>query len=100
MLPDGGAFESEYLQLYIVAQVELFERHAASGADGVPPASLEVVRAWNDHDLERLRTLLPDDFYLDDRRRTCVGRIDSAAAYLASLAALWVLSRDLRLDAL
>jgi hypothetical protein len=82
------------------ASTELFERYAASGADGAPALSLDIVRAWNDHDLERLRALLPADFYLDDRRRTGVGRIEGAAAYLRSLAALWDLSHDLRIDTL
>ena len=82
------------------ANAELFERYAALGADGAGPVALEILRAWNTHDLERLRVLLPDDFYLDDRRRTGVGRLDGADAYLASLAAMWELSRDLRTDAL
>ena len=49
---------------------------------------MDLVRAWNAHDLGRLRALLPDDFYLDDRRRTGVGKIDGADAYVASLAAM------------
>jgi class 3 adenylate cyclase/tetratricopeptide (TPR) repeat protein len=84
----------------VAASRELFERYAANGADGAPRATFDVVQAWNDHDLERLRTLLPADFYLDDRRRTGVGRLDSAAAYLGSLKALWDLSRDLRIEVL
>lgn len=84
----------------IAASAELFERYAASGADGAAPVALDVMRAWNAHDLARLRALLPADFYLDDRRRTGVGRLDGADAYLASLAALWELSRDLRLETL
>ena len=84
----------------IAASTELFERYAASGADGVSQRALEVARAWNDHDLRRMRALLPDDFYLDDRRRTGVGRIEGADAYVASLAAMHELSPDLRLDVL
>ncbi len=82
------------------AGAELFERYAASGADDAPPASLDLVRAWNAHDRERVRALLPDDFYLDDRRRTGVGRLDGADAYVASLDAMWDLSRDLRTETL
>jgi class 3 adenylate cyclase/tetratricopeptide (TPR) repeat protein len=82
------------------ASAELFERYAANGADGASAAILDVVRAWNDHDPERLRALLPDDFYLDDRRRTGVGRITGVDAYLASLTAIWELSSDLRLEML
>ena len=58
------------------------------------------MRAWNAHDRERVRALLPDDFYLDDRRRTGVGRLDGADAYVASLDAMWDLSRDLRIETL
>jgi hypothetical protein len=47
-----------------------------------------------------MRTLLPAEFYLDDRRRTGVGRMEGADAYLRSLAALWELSNDLRSEAL
>jgi hypothetical protein len=47
-----------------------------------------------------MRALLPAEFYLDDRRRTGVGRMEGADAYLRSLAALWELSGDLRSEAL
>jgi hypothetical protein len=82
------------------ASAELFERYAAAGADGASPAVLDIFRAWNAHDFERLQAGLPDDFYLDDRRRTGVGRLASAAAYLTGLTALWELSRDVRLETL
>jgi hypothetical protein len=80
-------------------RAELFERYVANGADGLRRASSRS-RAWNDHDLERMRALLPEGFYLDDRRRTGVGRLAGADAYLASLAAVWELSRDLRIEML
>ncbi len=82
------------------ASAELLERYAASGADGAEALALAAVRAWNAHDLERLRELLPADFYLDDRRRTGVGRLEGIDAYLTSLAAVWELSRDLRIETL
>jgi hypothetical protein len=82
------------------ASAELFERYAASRDHGLAPVAFDGVRAWNAHDLERLRALLPPDFYLDDRRRTGVGRLDGVDAYLASLAAVWELSRDLRIETL
>jgi len=82
------------------ASTELFERYAASGADGAPPETIEGIRAWNAHDLERVRALLPDDFYLNDHRRTGVGRLNGADAYLASIAAMYEISSDLRVDAL
>src|SRR6185436_17829450 len=84
----------------VAASTELFECYAARGADGVSAIAFEGVRAWNAHDLTRLRAALPAEFYLDDRRRTGVGHLDGAAAYLDSLAALWALSRDLRIDVL
>jgi class 3 adenylate cyclase/ketosteroid isomerase-like protein len=82
------------------ASTELFERYVASGAAGLASNVIEIGRAWNAHDLERLRALLPDDFYLDDRRRTGVGRLEGLDAYLDSLSAVWELSRDLRIEIL
>ena len=70
------------------------------GADGARPELFDVARAWNDHDLVRLRSLLPDDFYLDDHRRTGVGRVQGADAYVDSIAALYELSHDIRTDVL
>lgn len=93
----GAAFDPDDRA---AASTELFERYVASGADGLTSNAIAIARAWNDHDLERLRTLLPADFYLDDRRRTGVGRLDGVDAYLASLAAVWELSRDLRIEML
>src|SRR5262249_42194242 len=37
------------------ASAELFERWVASGADGLPAAAIEVIRAMNDHDLDLMR---------------------------------------------
>jgi len=82
-----------------VASAEMVERYIHS-ADDLPSATLEILRAWNDHDLERLRTLLPADYYLYDRRRTGVGRLDGPDAYLASLEALFQLSRDVTIETL
>jgi hypothetical protein len=79
------------------AHTELFERYVAS--NGFSADALVFARAFNDHDLDRLRVLLPPDFYLDDHRRTGVGRL-GADAYLASLAALWQLSHDLTFETL
>jgi ketosteroid isomerase-like protein len=82
------------------ASVELFERYVAGGAGGLASNVIAITRAWNDHDLERLRALLPADYYLDDRRRTGAGRLEGIDAYLASFAAVWDLSRDLRIEML
>jgi ketosteroid isomerase-like protein len=82
------------------ASAEMFERYTRSGADGMPPSVIESVRAVNDHDLERARAALDDDLVFHDHRRTGLGRIEGADAYIASLAALWELSRDGRIDQL
>ena len=82
------------------ASAELFERYVASGADGLPSNAIAIGHAWNSHGLERLRALLRADFYLDDRRRTGVGLLESLDACLASLAAVWELSHDLRIETL
>ncbi len=63
-------------------------------------AAIEILRAWNAHDLDRMRALLPADFVLHDHRRTGIGRIEGAEPYIASLAALFELSADVRLDPL
>jgi ketosteroid isomerase-like protein len=80
------------------ASAELFERWVAGGADGVPAAEIEFLRAWNAHDVGRMRALLPDDFVHDDRRRTGLGRVEGADAYVASAAALYELSSDVRIE--
>jgi hypothetical protein len=72
------------------ASAELFERHARSdAARWTPAAAFEFFRALNDHDLERCRALLPDDFVFHDHRRTGVGRLESADDYVASLTPLF-----------
>ena len=80
---------------------EMFERYfRGEGALSTPASVVELVRAMNDHDLERMRAALPDDFVFDDRRRTGVGRIEGADAYVASVAALYEQSPDLTTDVL
>jgi hypothetical protein len=81
------------------ASAELFERWVASRADAVPAALVEYLRAWNDHNLERLGSATPGDFVVYDRRRAGIGRIDRDGN-IASLAALWDLSRDVRIEPL
>jgi hypothetical protein len=82
------------------ASNELFERWVRHGAAGVPPAWIEFLRTWNQHDRARMHALLPSDYVFHDRRRTGIGRIESAEAYTDSLAALWELSADVRLEML
>jgi ketosteroid isomerase-like protein len=71
------------------ASMEMLERHARSDeARSIPPALFEGLRALNAHDLDKLVSRLPDDFVMDDHRRTGFGRIGSEA-YRASLVALF-----------
>jgi class 3 adenylate cyclase/ketosteroid isomerase-like protein len=83
------------------ASLEMTERYfRAQGSRGVPPAAAEAIDALNNHDLARLRAALPDDFYLDDRRRTGLGRIDGADGYIASVRVFLEQTRDLATDVL
>ncbi len=82
------------------AHADLLERWLRLGADGVSPTTIEFLRAWNAHDLGRMRALLPGDYVFHDHRRTGIGRIEGAEPYIASLAALWELSPDVRLGSL
>jgi hypothetical protein len=106
--PESGAFEIELLILTEVdaddrlaaliafdpddrraAGAEMLERYARSDeARWVPAAVFEFGRALNDHDLARLRAALPDDFVFHDHRRTGVGTIEGADAYVASVVPL------------
>jgi hypothetical protein len=116
---DDSRFETEFLGLQEVdeagrlvtninfdmdnraaAQAELFERYVASGADQAPAAHREVQRALNEHDLDRMRALLPDDFAIEDYRRTGVARLEGADAWIASLTPLFELTPDARFDTL
>ncbi|MGH7899797.1 MAG: hypothetical protein ACREQQ_17710, partial [Candidatus Binatia bacterium] len=61
------------------ASAELVDRHArGEGARSAPAAVFEMSRAVIDHDLDRVRAVLPDDFVFHDHRRTGPGRIEGA----------------------
>ena len=70
---------------------ELLERSRAVHSL-LPQVRLDFALALNDHDLARVRAALSDDFVLDDHRRTGMGRIEGADAYVKALAALIQLS--------
>ncbi len=111
---EGGAVEGEFLRIVEVdgegrlvaaiafdpddrraASRELFERHARSEAGrSVPAAALELWRAFLDRDLERCRAALPADFVFHDHRRSGVGRIEGADAWIAWDATLLEQSPD------
>jgi hypothetical protein len=78
------------------ANLEMGERYARSDAgQGMPPAVLELVRAVRDRDLARARAAVPDDFVYHDHRRTGVGRLEGADAYVKALAVVFELSLGL-----
>ena len=65
----------------------------------MPAGAVEFVRALRDHDLDRLRAVVPDDFVFHDHRRTGAGRLGSADDYVALLAALFEQSPDVLIEA-
>jgi len=67
------------------AFAELASRYFATARPSVLPWH-EALRDAR-HDLARVRAALPDDFF-HDHRRTGLGRVDGADAYLSSVAAL------------
>jgi len=81
------------------ASAEMMQRWTTYEVDPLPAAAVAQVAAWNDHDLDRLRTVLHDDYYFDDRRRTGLGLVDRNT-YLNSLTALFQLSPDVQLELL
>jgi hypothetical protein len=82
------------------AHDELHERYVATGAGGMPPGAIDALRGWNEHDLVRVRSGLRDDFVLNDRRRTGMGELEGADAYIAAAAAMLELIPDARIDIL
>ena len=58
-------------------------------ADCWPPEILELIRCLRDRDLGRLAKVLPEHVVFHDHRRTGIGRIEGAAVYIASVAALF-----------
>jgi hypothetical protein len=117
--PSDGRVEVEYLTVHeidadglyttirlfdaadpLVAQREAWARWAA-----IDPTMAEMTTnlgavgdAWNAKDLDRLRALLAEDLAAEDHRRTGIGRSEGREAYLQSVAVLWELAPDSRLD--
>jgi hypothetical protein len=60
------------------------------------PSALPRYEAFGDagRDRARLRVALPDDFFFHDHRRTGLGLLEGADAYVASVAALYELAPD------
>ncbi|MFI5317726.1 MAG: nuclear transport factor 2 family protein, partial [Myxococcota bacterium] len=97
---DAAAFEGEFLRvvelddqgrLRGVTHFDADDRHAASHEmleRAAPSPMVEFRRAVNARDLERMRRALRDDLVFDDRRRTGLGRVVGADAYVSAMAAL------------
>jgi ketosteroid isomerase-like protein len=83
------------------ASAEMYERFVRSdAAGGMPAAGIEFMSTLHDHDLDRVRAQLPDDFFFHDHRRTGAGRLGSADEYLAFVAALFEQSPDVLIEGL
>ncbi len=117
----GGRVEVEYLRLveadadgriaavigfdlddWRAAGREVMRRNMATDARAtvVLGAVLELSEGVNDHDLARLRAVCADDLVFHDRRRTGMGRIDGAEAYLDAVQVLWNLAPDVQVQGL
>jgi ketosteroid isomerase-like protein len=116
--PADGRFEIEYLSLSevdasgsIVACI-LFDPDDTRGAQreawarwaAIDPASAalttpsgEGIDAFNDHDRARFRATFADDLVLEDHRHAGLGRL-SVDGYVDSVAMLWELASESRLD--
>jgi len=77
---------------HAAASTELAERHLRR----TRPATVRkfAERRAAGRDLARLRASFADDFFFRDHRRTGLGRLEGADAYLVSVAALFELSPD------
>jgi len=83
------------------AAAEMIDRTAGSEVGRwLPAAAFDLIRAMNDHDLDRCRAALHDAFVFDDHRRTGVGRIERADDYVASLAPMFERAPDVTFETL
>ena len=117
----GGRVEVEYLRLveadadgriaavigfdlddWRAAGREVMRRNMAGDARAAAVLGpvLELSEAMNEHDRARLRAVFADDFVFHDHRRTGMGRIDGAEAYLDALQILWNLAPDVQVQGL
>ena len=69
-------------------------------ARSMPAAVIGVLRAMNDHDLDRVRTLLPDDFVVEDHQHVGLGRLEGAPTCIAQSKGLGLRRLDTRPSAL
>jgi class 3 adenylate cyclase/tetratricopeptide (TPR) repeat protein/ketosteroid isomerase-like protein len=117
--PADGPFEIEYLGLWEVDETGRIKTMMLFDADEGPAVRREAWARWaaidpdmqeplavisgltdrfNDGDRAGVRALCADDLSAEDHRRTGIGRIDGADAFVKSLVALWKLAPDQRLE--
>jgi ketosteroid isomerase-like protein len=83
------------------AQHEAWTRWAAIDPVAAPWVELFtgiVHEGFDGTDWERIRTFFADDVVVEDHRRTGIGRIEGADAYLDTVRVLWALAPDQRIE--
>jgi ketosteroid isomerase-like protein len=75
-----------------------FAKNATAAAVAGP--AIELIDALNDRDPARMRAVLAPDAVVHDRRRTGMGLLEGAEAYIHAVAALWELTPDIQFDVL
>jgi hypothetical protein len=76
------------------ASVEMLERFARSAVAPWLSTQLEALRSILEHDVERLRAALPEDFVFDDHRRVGPGRIEGRDVFIEWMTSLFEQSSD------
>jgi ketosteroid isomerase-like protein len=118
--PPDGRFEIEFLALHEVNEAGLatavifFDADDARAAQReawtrwarIDPAAAavtkplgEMIDAFDAHDSHGFRAALADDLVVEDHRRTGIGRVEGADAYVGSIEALWKLAPDTQVEA-
>jgi ketosteroid isomerase-like protein len=101
---DGGRIT--FAAAFDVDDWRAAEREALSrviAGDPVAAASVrpvvELIEAFNDRDVARLRATFSDDVVFEDHRRTGVGRIEGASGFVENATILRDLAPDIQFDA-
>ncbi|MGH7860564.1 MAG: nuclear transport factor 2 family protein, partial [Candidatus Binatia bacterium] len=83
------------------AQREAWARWVAAEPAVAPLVTVlsEHVDGWNEKDRDRLLLACAPDIIVEDHRRTGMGRLEGAEAYVESVAALWELAPDSIIEA-
>jgi hypothetical protein len=83
------------------AAIEMLDRYCRGEAVGhMPGSQIAFLRAMQAHDLAAMRAALDDDLVFIDHRRTGLGEVAGADAYIASFEALLEQSDDCTADVL